>query len=41
MILTYRYRIKDNSTCKTLRRYAWAVNQTDWKFTKAEPDVEE
>ena len=31
MILTYRYRIKDNSANKTLRRHAFAVNQV-WNY---------
>jgi len=31
MILTYKYRIKDSSARKTLRRYAYAVNQV-WNY---------
>lgn len=31
MILTYKYRLKDRSARKTLRRHAWAVNQV-WNF---------
>lgn len=34
MILTYKYRIKDKSSCKTLRHYAWAVNQV-WNYCVA------
>ena len=31
MILTYKYRIKDRSARKTLRRHAWATNQV-WNY---------
>ena len=34
MILTYRYRLKDNSAKKTLRRHAFAVNQV-WNYANA------
>src|SRR3990167_2902436 len=40
MILTYKYRIKDRSARKTLRRYAFAVNQV-WNYCNAvQRDVE-
>lgn len=40
MILTYKYRIKDRSACKTLRRHAYAVNQV-WNWCVAQQrDVE-
>lgn len=40
MILTYKYRIKDNSARKTLRRHAYAVNQV-WNYCNAvQRDVE-
>lgn len=35
MILTYKYRIKDNSAKKTLRRHAYAVNQV-WNYACAQ-----
>ena len=31
MILTYKYRLKDNHAKKTLQRFAWAVNQV-WNY---------
>ena len=40
MILTYKYRLKDNSAHKTLRRYAFAVNQV-WNYCNAyQRDIE-
>ena len=40
MILTYKYRIKDRSARKTLRRHATAVNQV-WNYCVAyQRDIE-
>ena len=40
MILTYRYRLKDNSAKKTLRRHAFACNQV-WNYCNAyQRDIE-
>ena len=40
MILTYKYRIKDNSAKKTLRRHAFACNQV-WNYCNAyQRDIE-
>lgn len=40
MILTYKYRIKDRSAQKTLRQYAYAVNQV-WNYCNAvQRDIE-
>jgi putative transposase len=40
MILTYKYRIKDRSARKTLRRHAYAVNQV-WNYCNAvQRDIE-
>jgi transposase len=40
VILTYRYRIKDNSAKKALRQHAWAVNQV-WNWAAAQQrDIE-
>ena len=40
MILTYKYRIKDRSACKTLRRHAFATNQV-WNWCVAQQrDIE-
>ena len=40
MILTYRYRLKDNSARKTLRRHAFACNQV-WNYCNAyQRDIE-
>jgi len=40
VILTYRYRLKDNSAKKTLRRHAFACNQV-WNYCNAyQRDIE-
>ena len=41
MILTYKYRIKDNSARKALARHAYAVNQV-WNYCNAvQRDIED